>query len=139
MQKLMKAIHQNEKGFTLVELMVVVVIIGILIAIAIPLYNTVQATAREKACFANQRTIDGSIAMYRAEGGTEALTSANQLAGELDGPAGANTLGPYLMAEPRCPLDSGPGGAAYGITDDAVDGCPVTAPLVPHGHYGGGS
>ena len=50
---------RNQKGFTLVELMVVVVIIGILVAIAVPVYNTVQAKAEKSACHANLRTIDG--------------------------------------------------------------------------------
>ena len=68
MQKLMKAMHKNEKGFTLVELMVVVVIIGILVAIAIPIYNTLQETARLNAHMANIRTIEGTIAVAQAEG-----------------------------------------------------------------------
>ena len=74
MQKLMKAMHKNEKGFTLVELMVVVVIIGILVAIAIPIYNNVQASAQENACLANQRTIAGAWQMYQAGAPNEDAT-----------------------------------------------------------------
>lgn len=58
----------NEKGFTLVELMVVLVIIGILVAIAVPVYTTVQENARLNAHMANIRTIEGTIALAQAEG-----------------------------------------------------------------------
>ena len=48
-------------GFTLVELMVVVVIIGVLVAIAIPVYNNVTNKAERSAIEANLRTIDWAI------------------------------------------------------------------------------
>jgi len=45
---------------------VVVVIIGILVAIAVPIYQNVQQNARDNADAANIRTINGAIAMYMA-------------------------------------------------------------------------
>lgn len=63
----MRSRMQNQKGFTLVELMVVVVILGILVAIAVPIYRNVQTNAEENACKANIRTLEGAYLIYTAD------------------------------------------------------------------------
>lgn len=50
----------NKKGFTLVELMIVVVILGILVAIAIPIFSSVTKNAKKRTCQSNMRVILGN-------------------------------------------------------------------------------
>jgi prepilin-type N-terminal cleavage/methylation domain-containing protein len=95
---------KNQKGFTLVELMVVVVIIGILVAIAIPVYNNTLGSAKEKADAANIRTIEGAVAVYIAEKGVEPELTIDVLVEEG-----------YLREEPKSPYDATKG---YIITFD---------------------
>ncbi len=52
---------KSKKGFTLVELMIVVVIMAILVAVAVPIYSAVTANAKKKTCIGNQREIVSSI------------------------------------------------------------------------------
>lgn len=48
---------KSKKGFSLVELMIVVVIMAILVVVAVPIYNSVTDNARAKTCLDNQRTL----------------------------------------------------------------------------------
>lgn len=66
MRKLM-----SKKGFTLVELMIVIVIMGILVAVAIPVYGAVTKNAEAKTCKSNMSNIKSMAATYQMTGGTD--------------------------------------------------------------------
>ena len=52
---------KSKKGFTLVELMIVVVIMAILVAVAVPIYSAVTSNAKKKTCAGNCREIVGQL------------------------------------------------------------------------------
>ena len=59
---------QSKKGFTLVELMIVVVIMAILVAVAVPIYSAVTENSRKKTCLANQHEIVSIITNAQMSG-----------------------------------------------------------------------
>jgi len=72
----MKSIRSN-KGFTLVEIMIVVVIIGLLAAMAIPAFQKVRASSQDKTVLNNIRQLAAAADQYFLENGTStvAITS----------------------------------------------------------------
>src|SRR5471030_3068549 len=66
----------NPKGFTLVEIMIVVVIIGLLAAMAIPAFQKVRASAQDKTVGNNLRQLSQGANQYFTEFGVSTVASA---------------------------------------------------------------
>ena len=95
---------RNQRGFTLVELMIVIVIIGVLAAIAVPAYSSYVSKAKERTCEANRRMISTAAGVYYIENGNYA-TDINDLSDYLDN---VDSL--------KCPADG-----EYTLVQDSFD------------------
>jgi type IV pilus assembly protein PilA len=89
---------KKKKGFTLIELIIVISIIGVLSAIAVPKYVGIQKDAKIKADVASAKVIADATNMLIGEDKiTGTYTSANTLGGDIEG---------YLQTVPAVKMDS---------------------------------
>jgi type IV pilus assembly protein PilA len=84
-------------GFTLVEIMIVVAIVAMLSAIAVPAFAKNRAFSRRSACMANLKQIESAKIVWAQE----------NRKGNVDEPVDSDLFGPnnYLRSKPQCPAD----------------------------------
>lgn len=112
---------RRPKGFTLVEIVIVLAIISIIVAIAAPTWLRQRETSRARACQENLTKISGAVEVYAAEFRL-ANGSAITFPGDLVQPAGAPQGDGYLRSAVECPSGGTYSVAAVGDPPDCSIG-----------------
>jgi len=121
-----------KRGFTMVELLVVIIIIAVLVAIALPKYLAAIYTARVRSCQANMKIINTAAQAYFAQNKAWPTEVNNMLDPSVPGadvPAGMK--GGQLTEVPICPFDQPPDNAKpYVMVPVYEDPGNTTTPVV---------
>ena len=125
----LSSLKRNRKGFTIIELMVVVLIIALLVAIAAPLYADVRLQTRKTAHDANVRTLKSAATLFvMANPSASAIWApfANQKASEVAGSlATHDRWGRYVEVWPENPMVVG---GTYVVEIDGGSGAVTVSP-----------
>ena len=121
--------HRRQRGFTLVEILIVVIILGILAAIVIPQFTSASQDARKNSLTSQLQTLRSQIELYKLQHGDalpDLVTDWTQFTGTTT--FGTNTYGPYMQQIPKTPMnglttveDLASGGAPAGGNGWAFD------------------
>ncbi|MCE1247986.1 MAG: prepilin-type N-terminal cleavage/methylation domain-containing protein [Firmicutes bacterium] len=110
----MKENRREKKGYTLIELMIVIVIIGILTTIILPHMVKGRYQAQFTNCQANERNMASALEIYHTDKGGYPQSSA-EFRDNIFKASSGNP--PYMQPEPRCPSNN----SQYGYTVDTSD------------------
>src|SRR4028118_1459485 len=109
-QNLKNLLKNAPRGFTLIDIMIVVLIIGILLAIAVPNFVKARESSRQKACIGNLKQIDAAKEQFAMDG----KKAAGAAVATTDIYGGTS----YIKTAPACPA-----GGAY--TEGVVGTDPI--------------
>ena len=129
----MKSLENKVAGFTLIEIMTVVLAMGILLALAVPNIIKYRETSRAKACQVNLRSILAAVEEARLErdkGVLDAIKGDGKIDYLVNGVDGGSKI-KFLPSVLTCPAD----GSEYTIDyDEATDSYTVTCGSGKEGH-----
>ena len=119
----MKGFLKNQRGFTLLEMLIVISIVGVLAAVAVPRFTNAVALANTARIQSDLQVLNAAVVMYQTEKGTD--------------PTKIEDLGDYVLdisnvkpPKGECRLKDGKSltvtAASYGLVSDEKDGMQAT-------------